>query len=459
MSNKYLVRIHTTIWLILLIISLNTDGTGGGGDSITHFFIAQFSWTNPSLFFDLWGKPVFTLLASPFAQFGFDGISFFNISCGVLSSYFISISLKKENVKGYYLIPFIAFASPSYYAHLFTGLTEPLTGLFLSIGFYLLVIKKIRIAFIILSFLVFIRSEAIVFYPLFAIYALYYKKYLEIFFLLTGTVLYSLIGSFYTDNLFWVVDIPYTSSASVYGHGQWDHYVTKLAELLNWPMFGLMIIGILRAWLLQVKEKTIYPGVLLASLLILALFIAHSAVWYLGIFASAGLERVLLIVFPFIWIFILVGINLVLWPILSMKILRRSSYIILAFLLFSNIYFSPLRHYYWYQLVQGTEVENASRNGIILDLAQYNIDFLVVDDPFIGFEMNLNFKDPEARMTWNGYRYLFDQIAPEEYLLWDSYYAVSQYQIELDDLKEDSRLQLIKGWDYKERSYYLFQKL
>ena len=49
------------------------NGTGDTGDSITHYFYAQYAPLHLELFFNHWAKPLYVLLASPFAQFGFIG--------------------------------------------------------------------------------------------------------------------------------------------------------------------------------------------------------------------------------------------------------------------------------------------------------------------------------------------------------------------------------------------------
>ena len=59
------------------------------GDGIKHFQIAKYSWDYPSLLLHHWGKPLFTLLSSPFAQLGFNGMIFFNILLFVVCAVFI----------------------------------------------------------------------------------------------------------------------------------------------------------------------------------------------------------------------------------------------------------------------------------------------------------------------------------------------------------------------------------
>ena len=46
------------------------------------------------------------------------------------------------------------------------------------------------------------------------------KKYKAMLFLVTGFLFYSLIGSFYYDDFWWVIhNNPYTGAQHIYGHG------------------------------------------------------------------------------------------------------------------------------------------------------------------------------------------------------------------------------------------------
>lgn len=54
------------------------NGTGDSGDSIHHYLFAKYAPIHPSLFFNHWAKPLYVLIFSPFAQFGFIGVKILN---------------------------------------------------------------------------------------------------------------------------------------------------------------------------------------------------------------------------------------------------------------------------------------------------------------------------------------------------------------------------------------------
>jgi len=50
-----------------------SEGILESGDAISHYQLSRYSWKYPLHLLDHWGKPLFTLLSSPFAQLGFNG--------------------------------------------------------------------------------------------------------------------------------------------------------------------------------------------------------------------------------------------------------------------------------------------------------------------------------------------------------------------------------------------------
>jgi hypothetical protein len=66
-----------SVWLIFMM--LKSEVPNDVGDGIMHYFISNASWENPELFLHHWGKPLFILFSSSFAQFGFYGMVIFNI--------------------------------------------------------------------------------------------------------------------------------------------------------------------------------------------------------------------------------------------------------------------------------------------------------------------------------------------------------------------------------------------
>src|SRR5688572_30936065 len=93
------------------------DGTADVGDSITHYLFAKSAPLHSTLYFDHWAKPLYVLLASPFAQFGFNGIKVFNLLNTLFTLWLIYKCAESLNLKNPLMAVLLAMFSPLYYAH------------------------------------------------------------------------------------------------------------------------------------------------------------------------------------------------------------------------------------------------------------------------------------------------------------------------------------------------------
>ena len=71
---------------ILIYFSYYNEFCEGGPDNTWHYYFSKYALTYPDFFLHHWGKPLFILLSTWFAQFGFFGIKIFNVLCGILST-------------------------------------------------------------------------------------------------------------------------------------------------------------------------------------------------------------------------------------------------------------------------------------------------------------------------------------------------------------------------------------
>ncbi len=81
--KKYFVFIILLgLVIVYSILVFLSEGTIGGADDVTHYRFSRYAFQNPSFFLNHWGKPFFTAISSPFAQFGYNGIRIFNVLAG-----------------------------------------------------------------------------------------------------------------------------------------------------------------------------------------------------------------------------------------------------------------------------------------------------------------------------------------------------------------------------------------
>jgi len=288
------------------------DGTGDSGDSITHYLFARYAPAHPALYFDHWAKPLFVLLASPFAQFGFMGIKVFNAFISLLVIFFTYKASLSLGIKNAFLAPVLLVFSPLFYILTFSGLTEPLFALLTILGIFFCSRQKYIAAAVIISFLPYVRSEGLIIIGVFVLYFLYRRSWKIIPCLFAGSVFYGVAGSFVHRDLLWVfTKIPYAKLSSVYGHGRLLHFVEELINVTGVPIYCLFWLGIFSLVVFLFKKCFSAELHILIFLGFLCFFIAHSLFWYLGIFNSMGLKRVLIGIMPLIVLIALQGFNFI----------------------------------------------------------------------------------------------------------------------------------------------------
>jgi hypothetical protein len=192
----------------------------------------------------------------------------------------------------------------------FSGLTEPLFA-FLCLGglFFYLKDKKV-LALVLLSFLPFVRTEGVLFLCLIALVVVWEREWKALPFLLVGFLFYAMIGRIVVGDFLWFFhQLPYTQTASHYGHGQLFHFVDQLFYGIGLPFYIFLFLGFMAGFSQMIQGRLraieicfIYGG-------FVGYISAHSLFWYLGIFDSMGLKRVLVGVLPLASLIALNGLN------------------------------------------------------------------------------------------------------------------------------------------------------
>ncbi|MCG9881333.1 MAG: hypothetical protein MH472_12105 [Bacteroidia bacterium] len=300
------------ISIALLGAALFGSTMGEGGDSTTHYLYSKLSWQNPSYFFNHWAKPFFTLCSSPFAQFGIKGIMVFNVLCSIAAAYFSNLISQKLGFKYYYLTAIVVITMPLLLPVTLSGLTEPFSALLLSLAVYLYLNQSVLISLIIASFLPFVRSEGLIIISVFACLLVIEKRWKYLPWLMFGHVVYSLVGWAYYADILWVFNkIPYATMNSVYGKGNWTHFINQLyfcIQPFSFVMFCVAVLYLPIEWY-QKKSNYHFQKLFLIYGISLGFIAAHSAFWALGIFNSMGLNRVLVTIFPLIGVLAMQGLH------------------------------------------------------------------------------------------------------------------------------------------------------
>ena len=309
------VAVTVILFLLLGSVGLSVNTTGDSGDSLLHFLYSKGSFSHPEFFLHHWAKPVFVLASAPFSQFGFKGIILFNCLMVALITHFTFLTARALHLKYAWLVFVLILSCPLFLKLAFSGLTEYLFGLVLIISVYLAIKSRYLAAVIVVSFLPFVRSEGLIVLGVFGLFLVFRRRFVLLPLLLTGHLVYSLAGFFYYRDFFWVfTKIPYRNLGSPYGSGKLFDFVHRLNYVIEKPVFVLLVIGLAALFirLLPGRPKREGDGGLwLFGGLFMAVFIAHSLFWWLGIFNSMGLPRVLIPLVPVIALIALAGIGTV----------------------------------------------------------------------------------------------------------------------------------------------------
>lgn len=311
--------------IFLISIAVLSTGTGDDGDSVHHFLFAKYAFLHPENFFHHWAKPVYVMLAAPFAQFDFMGVKVLNALLLTFQIWILGGIARHFMLKNAWLLPIFSLVAPMNLTHTISGLTEPLFAVWLA-GPLLLLLQnskpdpensKLGWAYFLWSFLPLVRSEGLVIFCPLVIFMILRGDWRWLPMLAVGHILIGLAGWPWHADPFWVVtQIPYANiSDSAYGSGTWGHFFKNMPLIIGSSLSVLLAIGLFDGFLRLILSKKWLKTEIgrdeawLVYAFFLAFFFAHTIFWALGIFNSFGLLRVFLGIMPCLVLIFLNGAN------------------------------------------------------------------------------------------------------------------------------------------------------
>jgi hypothetical protein len=456
--------------LLLVIIAWLSSGSNNGSDNIMHYQITHFSWKHPELFLHHWGKPLFTLLCSPLAQFGYFGAKLFNIIAGLATAWLAYLTVNRLGYRnGYMVILFVVF-TPLYFIMQMTTLTEVLFSFVLMLAVYLYFTDRFLLSALVLSFLPLARTEGIIILPIFAIAYLLHRKWLAGPLLATGFIVYSFAGLGYFHDFLWLIhQNPYRGAEDIYGSGTILHFAEDTKFLSGLPLAFLMIAGVLAlVWEMvkpsranRIKALNIFWIIFVPYAVY---FIFHSILWWKGMGGSLGLTRVIAAVLPLACIVSFIGYNAV------SKLLSFSRVISILFML--AIVFIIIRTNFTINkvpvkpdavekvLAQTADwVKNENKNGKIIYYYDPVLCFMLGLDPWETTTNRTVISDGGLNLGL---------LAENSFLIWDAHFGPNEGNTPLDTLLNQEHLQLLNifkpsepfntlgGYNYE---VYVFRRL
>lgn len=307
-SEAFAIALGVLLGMVLLVLRATSDGLLEMGDGVNHYMIARYSWRHPQLLLDLWGKPLFTLLASPFAQLGHAGVAGFNAVVAAGTAWCGVLALRSAGVAAQTAFPLLVLLAPQYVLMVMAGMTEPLFGLVTVLAVLLLLNERHAAGAAVASLAPFTRPEHIAFLPLVLGWLLLERRWRAMPWLLLGIGSYMLLTAAFKGDAFWFwTGDPYRHADGVYGSGPLDFFVVNAVEVYGPPLLSLGMAGLL-LWPLvhwkDVEQRRAHRLLLVtAALPVLAIVAIHSVLWWTGHRGSAGLLRVLVTTVPLAGLF------------------------------------------------------------------------------------------------------------------------------------------------------------
>lgn len=320
-EQKFLLLFFGLALCFFTWLAFNSTRLAGGEDGVQHYLIARYALQHPGNLLDHWGKPLFTLIAMPFAQFGMLGVQFLNILLGLLAAWLVYLSARQLGLKQALLGPLFLLSSPLYLYSLPSAITEVLFSVVGIGAFYLALRRRYIAAAILISFIPYARTEGNIILLMFLLGFVHLRAFKAIPFLALGTLAYSIAGYLYFDDILWIWhQNPYTDAASaIYGSGTFLHYLNAGPEIWGGGLMLLWAIGTVvftYAMLRKLKQGWSAEERLMFWLVFGSFFaylFGHSYVWWKGLSASLGLVRVMAGTLPFAVLIALYGLHSLLY--------------------------------------------------------------------------------------------------------------------------------------------------
>jgi hypothetical protein len=356
----------------------------------------------------------------------------------------------KLNLKQALLAALFVIFSPLFYILTFSGLTEPLFALFTILGVYLCTRENYSPAAVVISFLPYVRSEGLIILGVFALYFVLKKQWKMLPLLLAGSALYAIAGFFIHGTFFWVfTEIPYATMDSVYGEGKLFHFVEELINVTGIPIYVLFWIGFLVVLVMLFRKFQLELHVLIFGSFA-CFFVAHTLFWYLGIFNSMGLKRVLIGIIPLIALISLQGYNFIVQLHYIRPIVKKVlSVLLIAYVVIFPFTDNPSAINWKKDMMLGPDQKLA------IQASEMILKNTTPDHPvfynynYLSLTLNRDHFDPEKRKQISAQN--LQTMNPGDLLVWENLYAGPESGLKKEVLDKDPELSNLGVYTFNEK--------
>jgi hypothetical protein len=446
--------------VVYILLVLLANGVNGGADTFVHYQMSRYSWIHHELLLNQWGKPVFTVLFSPIAQLGLQAVVWTNLALIFLEAFLVLKIANQLQLKRSWIAPLLFLTCPVVFDNAVSALTEIICALFLILFIHWSLKGKFWIGALVLSFMPFARSEGFVILGIAAMFFFFTRRWKYIPLLLAGSLIMNTIGYWHTGFPLWIFDSnPYVhTDITSYGSGSFFHFF-----MWSIPVFGIGFFFLLKYtwnialgvqnritvdWKKSVASVDSDAFVLRHQVLFWIVlgsfwgyFMAHTMLWWLGMWASLGLLRVMFVIAAPMVVLVLIEVNKFIDA--KPKLGKWKSIHVLIFLLC------------------GTAIGS---NTLILGAfgapVEYGIEESVLDNMH-QWMLAENIKTEGRVFAGHAYVTVLLNIDPNDYsknhqlrdfmfaqsgdlIVWDGHYGPNEEQTPIDEIEADSTLVFLK---------------
>jgi hypothetical protein len=292
-------------------------------DTDYHFLEARSAWSNPTLFVDVWARPLYTAIFALPALLGFTATRFFAVGIGVTiawQTWRLACDLRLQ--RAWLAIPLL-LGQPVFFELFPDLLTEPLFALIFVVALRWHLRGWTRRGMLAASLLPLARPEGVFLCLLWGGWVLangrrsgvaqrefIAQRLIRIvpstLILATGVLLWWIAATCITrDPLFILHNWPLTWHQGIYGRGTLFSYSQRASEFVGLLLGPPFLLGL---W----RKLRVWSWIPLTSSFLL-LFLLHTVFRAYGLFGEAGYPRYMVSVAPVIALLTLVGWNRIAW--------------------------------------------------------------------------------------------------------------------------------------------------
>ncbi len=441
--------------LVMIILAFVANGTADDGDSVHHYLYARYAFQHPFNFFNHWAKPLFVMISAPFAQFGFTGMKLLNIAFLIIQLYCTIKIGEHFNIKRLWLIPIFALAAPMNVTHTLSGLTEPMFAAWFAVSTLLLLKNRTALAYMMFSFLPFVRSEGLIILCPLLLFALWRRDYLFLPFFAFGHVFMAVAGKPIHGEYGWVFNkMTYGVMESTYGHGSWDHFIINMPFIIGSTLCGLLILGLVGGFFRLIgngkwfTDQYARDEAWVVYGMFLSYFAAHTIFWWKGMFNSFGMLRVILGIMPSILLICLNGVNIL--ADLANSFFPKAKKVGFAVLLIL-LCWSFDRQISWDQQFNLNRAQHAideASEAVLKKFPDKASNTYYVEAVYAALPLDLDIFDThKTRAAWR--LYSGEPIEPNSIVFWDEWFYAFEGRVPLLKLQNDKRLISMGAFDGK----------